>query len=134
MAKLPTITGLKREDFKDAPSWIDRLLSPLNSFIRNVYDALNGSLTFGDNVSGFIKEFTITAGAASTDNTASFLHGLKTQPSGVLVMQALAQGSNYAPIANAVTISWRRGVGTIIIDAITGLTNGTQYTLRVLVI
>jgi|GEM_PF-1913115 len=134
MSKLPSITGLKREDFKDAPDWIDRFLSPLNTFMRTVYEALNGNLTFGDNISGFVKEFTITAGAAAENNTTEFVHGLKRQPTGLLIMQVTQVSSNYAPITSAVTLSWRRGVGSIVIDAITGLTNGTQYTFRVLVI
>lgn len=134
MAKLPSIVRLSREDYKDAPSWFERFLTPMNTFIRTVYEALNGNLTFGDNVAGFEKEFTITAGAAATDNTATFSYSLKKEARGLLLMRATQTADNYTPVAAAVGLSWRKGNGEIIIDAISGLTNGNQYTIRVLVI
>lgn len=34
---------------KDAPSWIDLLLDPINQFLENVTKALQNNLTFADN-------------------------------------------------------------------------------------
>ena len=135
MAQLPQQRRISREDFTEAPHWFDKMILILTSFMNDVYQALNGNLTFADNVSGMIKSFRITAGAAAANNTFTFTHTLKKKPEGVLLMQVTAVSGNYSPVTSAVTLSWRlNDDGQIVIDAITGLTNGTSYDLRVLVI
>lgn len=135
MAKLPTQRRLSKEDFPSAPDWFDRAISVLNSFMRDVYAALNGQLTFGQNVAGMLKEFKLVAGAAAANNTFTFTHDLKKKPEGVTIQQLTAVSGNYSPVTSAVSLSWRLNDNQeIVIDAITGLTNGTTYNIRVLVI
>lgn len=138
MAKLPLIQSIKREDFKeiskDLGEFLDHLLRPLNLFIGSVYDALNGNLTFGDNITAVKKEFTLVAGATAADNTFTFTHTLKKAAEGLLLLQVIQIADNYAPITSAVYLSWRKGVQQIVIDSITGLTAGETYNFTVLVI
>lgn len=135
MAGLPTQRRLSKEDFPGAPSWFDRAIGVLNGFMQDVYQALAGNLTFGANVSGMIKVFTLIAGAAATDNTFTFTQSLKKRPEGCIPIQVTALTDNYSPVASAVGLSWRlNSDGQVVIDAITGLTNGTTYEIRVLVI
>ncbi len=135
MAKLPTQRRVSKEDFPDAPSWFDNFTAIISSFMREVYSALNGNLTFGENVNGMVKKFRITAGAAPENNTFTFTHELKLKPFGVYPCQVTQVTGSYAPITSAVFVSWRlNDGGQIVIDAITGLTNGSIYDITVLVI
>lgn len=135
MAKLPPVRRLLREDLKDAPEWIDRLIQPINLFFESVYSALNRNLTLGDNVTAQIKNFTITAGAAATDNTFSFLFSIATKPRGVLVISCVQDEPVYTPLTGAVTVpSWRVNGDQVVIESITGLTNTKKYSISVLVI
>lgn len=134
MANLPTVRRISREDLRDknAPKWVDQFLRLLNNFFENVYSALNRNLTFGDNIRTQEKAFTITAGATPTDNTFSFVLGLPVAPTGLWVTKAIETSDSSAPVSGAVYAWWRRESATVFIDSITGLTNGTQYTITVM--
>lgn len=134
MGVLPTIRKLYREDLVDAPSWIDKLIQPLNMFLDSNYNLLNKGLTFGDNVKGQIKTFSLTAKATADLNTLTFACTI-SGPSGLIPVKCVLQAAVYTVITNAVTIpSWRYENGTIKIDSITGLTSGSTYVITVLVI
>lgn len=134
MAKLPSIRRLMKEDFQDAPSWLDTLMVTLNQFMENVYGALNRSLTFVDNVRAQKKTFRITAGAAASDNTYEFALENSWRPEGLSLWKVTQIGGAYTPITSAVFLSWRIGESNnIVVDAITGLTNGVTYEFTVLV-
>lgn len=136
MAAAPSVHRISKEDLKDAPSWIDRLLSPLNSFMESVYSALNGKLTFGTNIQGQFKVINLVAGAAATNNTFTFTHtlGSNAKINGVVVVHATEVSTQaYTPVSSAVFVSWRQSGQQIVIDAITGLTNTKQYNVTVLV-
>lgn len=105
----------------------------LNDFMQTVYASLNRNLSIGENVIGEVKSFQLKAGAAAINNTFTFITKV-VQPQGVFIVAATLVGSTYSPITNAVWCSWRPGNGQIIIDSITGLTSGSTYNLRVLVI
>lgn len=47
---IPANSSLRTEDFPSEQSWISKLLFPLNSFLISVTTALNGNITFGDNI------------------------------------------------------------------------------------
>lgn len=134
MAALPQIKRLTREDFKDAPDWINRLLYPINLFFDAVYSALNKGLNFQQNFAAQIQSFTITAGVAATDNTANFILTMTTKPQGLILLNASLQNGSLTPIGAAVYLDWNYDGTNINISSITGLTNGTIYTFTVLVI
>lgn len=134
MAKLPPNKRITREDLKDAPEWIDRLLDPLNSFMEAVYAALDRDLTIGDNVSGETKVFQIKAGALATDNTFTFTTTAKRTPKHVIPTRVEKVAVVYEPLGVVVGIDWRFDAGQIIIDAIAGLTTGSTYNITLLVL
>lgn len=134
MAGLPKVKRILKEDLKDAPNWIDRMLYPINLFFDSVYIALNKNITFGDNIKAQVKQFEITGGATADLNTTSFSLSISS-PMGLLLLSCIEQSDNYTSITNAVTIpSWRVNGTNLLIDSITGLTSGTTYTITVLVI
>lgn len=127
---------------KDAPSWIENLLNPLNSFMDSVYRALNKSLTFTDNISSEIRVLSIQT--LPTYSTASpktegfvpiqFVHSVRSKPFGLLVAQLVEQGQDYIIITEPVSVDWYEINGTVFINYITGLKDSTNYKLTVLLI
>lgn len=134
MATLPPINRISKEDLRDAPGWIDRLLYPLNLFFDSVYRSLNRSLTFHDNIDSQEIIFRITAGAAAADNTAQFIVTMKNKPTGLILKSASRVAGNYTPIGSPVFVEWYYETGSIKITAISGLTVGVVYDLIILLI
>lgn len=135
MSKLPSIRRILKEDYQDAPPWFDRLALTLNVFMENVYGALNRNLSFPDNIRSQKKSFRITAGATPDVNVYTFTLENTWRPEGLIPIKVAQVGGTYTPLLSAVTMSWRAGDdNTVIIDAITGLTNGAVYDFTVLII
>lgn len=136
MAKLPEIKRISREDLPESPDWVNNLLSPLNSFMDTVYRSLNKSLTFQDNIQGQVRdlEFRTLATYSGGDFTpVAFSYGSgAVRPTGVLLLQIRA-GSGQV-IKQPVSVQWSENNGTITIDYVSGLSNGSQYFIRVLII
>ena len=133
MAQLPPIKRLTKEDMKDAPSWIDRLLFPLNQFLDSVYRALNGQIDFVDNIKAQRYSIQITAGASAASNTFKFKPTLKKRPEFIL-STVFRKDVNYAPIGSAVYLDWYYDGEFVQVSSITGLTNTYVYSISLLVI
>lgn len=141
MAKLPEIKRISREDLQDAPDWIERLLWPLNTFMQNVYTALDQNLTIGPNIVGLHKQLTFRTGAdygdAMVDNhgftPVTFTHSLKMRPQSVILSQISIKGSTVT-IYDPVTVQWTESNGVVSVNYITGLAVSTQYTATFLVL
>ena len=133
--KLPTIKKILREDLKEAPSWVNGLIDPLNSFMETVYQALNKNITLSENVASFVTEFTYTtpSGYPIGQGTFSISNTLKTRPIGVLPLQVYDK-ITYVPAPGPVYIPWAYQNGNLIeISTITGLEASKTYTVRVVV-
>lgn len=132
--KLPPTKKILREDVKDAPSWISGIIEPVNSFMENVYQALNKNVTFTENVNSFVKEITYrTTIAYPVADQISFTNELKTRVTGVFVMQVYER-TTYLPAAGPVYVPWVEDNGKVVVDSITGLVADKVYTIRLLVI
>jgi hypothetical protein len=138
MAVLPNQKRISREDLKEAPSWIEKMLYPVNSFFESVYSALNKDLTFADNIVSQIKEIQFTTASDyvlnDTFEVLNFTHTLKNKPIGCIVLQIYQRTDDYQTITTPVTIDWIEINGVISINFVTGLDDSKKYTLRVLVI
>lgn len=131
MAKLPTQNRILKEDLKGSPSWFDAVITILNTFMQNVYSALNKGLTFADNLNAFTQELiyvtpsTYPAGVAMM----SFQTQLKTKALGVVVWQAYEQ-SSYTPAPGPCYPPWVENNGVIQVGTITGLEASKTYLIR----
>lgn len=131
--KLPQTKKILREDVKDAPAWISGIIEPVNSFMENVYQALNKNITFAENIQSFIKELTYkTTSSYPVEEDVEFTNELKVKATGVQVLQAFER-STYEPAAGPVYVPWVENNGTIIISPITGLEADKVYTIRLLI-
>lgn len=137
MGKLPSIKKITREDLKDAPDWINQLISPLNSFMESVYQTLNKQVTFSENVACQIREVefkTSSTYSTGTFEAIEFVSNLKTKAKGLLLMQIYEKSDNFNAIKQAVSMDWLDVNGTITIYHVSGLSDSKNYVLRVLVI
>lgn len=128
--KLPIQGTLNRQDFPEAPSWISKLLYPLQQFQNSVYRALTNGLSVEDNFSGVVRRFSVVAGAADTDNVVSFPCVLGRQ-----IVEANVYCTNadntYTPVYPQ--ISWNLIGTNFVINGIKGLTPTKKYNFVVTV-
>lgn len=131
--KLPNVKKILREDLKDAPSWVNGIIDPINSFMENIYQGMNKNLTFSENIASFIKEISYqTPSTYPTMEDYQFMSTLKTKAVGVQLLQVYDKAT-YLPPPGPVYIPWIDDNGTIILKAITGLQADKTYILRLLV-
>jgi hypothetical protein len=82
--KLDVIKTIRIDDLKNAggeiPPWMDTLLGQINSFIEGVGRAIQGNLTFGDNLSCAVKTYTLTHGVELVINPNSPIRVLGVVP------------------------------------------------------
>lgn len=120
---IPTSPTLRSEDFdKSAQSWIGRLLSPLNTFITSATSALNGSLTFVDNMLGQQKSLKFTY--ASNTLPISFQLSFSGTAQSLQVVRAT---ENSSPII--VHAAWSASGKSLTITDLVKLSHGTASTL-----
>ena len=135
MAGVPKLKRLTREDFKDAPAWIDRLLYWLNIFFEAVNRALSNGITISENMAAQERTFQILAGATPADNTTNFALTMKSTPKHLILGRVTDMDtSNYVPVGVAVFMEWRYRDGQIYITSVTGLTSGKNYEFNVILI
>lgn len=141
MASQLTVTNLLKEDFKGQEAWIDTLLVPLNSFMQQVANALNNTLSFADNFNASIKNIDVRVDATTYAQTFANLnvqHGLKGNPIGVQVIRVIDKASAATGVGSGtvgVSIDWDlSGSAQIKVRNISGLTAGRAYTITLLFI
>lgn len=131
MAKLPIVQQLQRTDFPEAPSWISKLLYPLQLFMTAVIGALTNQLTVQDNFSCAINQLTFVAGATPSLNTFSFIWPYPRQP--VALWMHVTRTDGVFDVIFPVP-SWNLIGSNIAVNGIQGLTNTVSYQIVTVVI
>lgn len=119
------------EEFQSQSTWIDKLFSPLNQFTGSLVEAFNNQLTVSDNLYQEIKEIKYVN--TSTNFPLVFRTKFAAYPRGLLpiYLQNTTLGS-YSTLTPWVV--WSYANNQITISSISGLTSGSSYTIRLLVI
>ena len=135
MAKLPSIKKILKEDLKDSPIWVDKMLYVLNRFMEEIYGALNRDLTFTDNIASSFKSISIStyANYPTSFDTMKIANPLRTNPTGVILIRSINSDNN-SPIKSAIGIDWDFLDGNIRILHVSGLAASTNYQLSFLII
>jgi hypothetical protein len=137
MATAPKTRSILKEELREAPSWVERLLQPINEILTSYNAALNKGLTFQDNITCTIKSLTVTTSSDYVIDddfeTIRFTHGLSLRPFMCLIAQIQKKADNYEPILLPVSLSWREENGQIVVEFITGLDNLSTYDVSFLV-
>ncbi len=131
MSKLPQQRKIVKEDIKEAPSWIDGVINPVNSFMESVYNSLNRNITLRDNVAAFVKEVVYRTPSTYPTGveTIKIQSELKSKAIGLQVLQAYDRNL-YVAAPGPVYIPWVEEVDGISIGTITGLEASKVYVIR----
>ena len=131
--KIPSSPLLRSEDYDSSvQSWIGRLLSPLNTFITNVTNAINGGLTFSDNMRGLQKSLSFVYSSNTLPITFAF--SFSGTPTALQVVNATENGT-----PTIVQAAWSYSGSTLKISdlvklssgAASALTSGATYNLTI---
>lgn len=129
--KLPVLQTFRVEDYPEQKGWIEKLTSPLNSFLSTMVLCMRNGLTFSENFNATVKTLEVIGGTYPV--IAS--HTIKSQPIGVLILQAFEKNDPTATIGTGINLEWMNDSATSVkIKNFTGLTTGTRYTIRILII
>ncbi len=107
MAKVSPFSSFRLEDFPGQRDWISTLFLPLNTILTQVTQALNGQITFGQNIPTFTK--TITGTNVILPQTFQVQTGFVAQA--MSVAQAVKAGSAVAMVG-----AWSQSGDTITVS------------------
>jgi hypothetical protein len=119
------------EEFQEQAKWIGPLFSGLNQFIQDVVSGFSNSLSVKENLFQEIKE--IKWVNQPQDYPLSFRTKFVVNPKGLLPIYLLNNTAGNFSIA-APWVVWSYADGQVKISNISGLTSGSTYTIRLLVI
>lgn len=125
MAKLPSYHNLFGSDLQTVPDWFRPLLIAFNGFCQSISVALARNLTLQDNFASQYIEMKYQAGTKALIAT-TLLQPIKL----LLVVQVTGDG----PVIGGVTAVWQQLGQTVEISQVTGLTAGSNYNLRLLLL
>lgn len=134
--ELPSITRISREDLKEAPGWIDKLLYPINLFMGALHAGLNKNITHSQNIRCVIKDLRLdTPADYSTGGfpDLSFVHGLGVKPFRVSICQINEVVEPVVVMTSSPFAHWVEREGKVIVQYIAGLENSKRYAVRLLV-
>lgn len=119
------------EEFQDQAKWIGKLFSGLNQFTGDVVAAFSNQFSVQDNLFQEIKEIKWTN---TTQNfPLKFITKFKVIPKGMTPIYLLNNTTGSYSTA-APWVVWSYADGQVTISNISGLTNASTYTIRLLVI
>jgi hypothetical protein len=138
MAVAPGIRAILRKALPGAPDWVDGLLSPLNTFIQRVTDALSGNLTPSENLAMCWLDLTVEGGASSQESVPIGVQALpllsgKT-PYGITVERCVVQSGtlDWFPSLHWETVRLN-GTPALKVLNVYGLNTGAKVVLTLLI-
>lgn len=135
--KVPAQYRLSKEDFKGAPSWIDRVIYSFNKLLDGVVAILSGQVTFQDNIRSRIVSLTFTTDANYSTGTWTDLNvavDFKESPIGVLPFRVVEKAAVYTPTKSALGVDWTYANGSVTIGYISGLADSKEYTVTLVIV
>lgn len=128
MAPPPKKTQLNREDLKDAPKWVDKVLEVLNPFIQAVVAALSRGLTLQENMASQVKTVVFTTGSAIGDSFPLAFRSELSAPYACWLAQCIPLESS-GSVSGGVSIhTWKLTTsGMVEVSYLSGLQANTKY-------
>lgn len=148
MARLPTFRRFNREDFQKAPDWINRLLTPLNEFIRSIVNSYNNQLTLNENLLAEVRTINVKTASSVTSGSGSPAQpnyvellravqvgmNLNFTPVGIVVLNCVDQANSRAINRYGVSVDWSFREGIITINAVSGLEVDKTYAVTLWIV
>lgn len=133
------IIRFRKEDYKESPSWFDRVIYALNVLVD--YTSSLGNQTAGLSTRitdmaeiGSFSFLQLSSGTSTTNpetNTYNFQNPLSQEVAQLFIY---ATNTSVPVFTSPVWASWHQEDGTVFVDSITGLANSTNYTFTITVI
>lgn len=128
MAQAPKAVTLRKEDYREAPSWLGRLFQQLNDHLAAVSTALAGGLSRSENLRSVVKTLKFTTLATPADTFPVLAkHGLDQRPADVWVGRL-----SPAP-ATAWSMTWELDSSGQLSVRFQGLAASTEYEARLVI-
>lgn len=134
---LPSVRRIDRSSLKEAPSWIEALLTPLNSFMQSVYALLDGGLTIGANVQGQFRSigFTTPADYASGGFERLVISNPLRNPATCVIIAKISEATSADPLlTSATSVQWSPDPDGVKIRYVAGLQADTRYSATFLIL
>jgi len=135
MAKLSSYRRIIKTDYvADNQDLVEKLGSSVNSAFDNILDALNGKLTFGDNILSTVTGFIVSVNSEGVpqQKTQFKLKEGQTSLEGLIVLNVQATNSNTANALGGVGISYARSQNFVNILNVKGLEPNIQYEIKLI--
>ena len=140
--KLNSWFSIFRENLPESPAWVEYLLSPLNSVIQNIYLALQGNLSIGDNLIGQSSTVQVQTGSTYISSgtfspvVVPWNAGAKASPSVVLVGRVVKPSNLPAQVLTVSVPSWTYNFSSqsITIPYIAGLADSSSYQITLMIL
>lgn len=132
--KLPNFKKIFKNDYEeDFQDLVEQLAEAVNYNFERLFNVLNNRASFGDNLYGQLKEFTVTVGTDGIPlETTSYQSTLNpARPVGALVLDLINETNPNSYPTSAPFITYSESSGTVTINHITGLIANNKYKIKI---
>lgn len=126
---LPDVRRLNREDFQDAPQWLDPMLNTLNSFMDSVYNIFNRNVSLTDNLNIQLTAISVETDGSGNITPVKIKTTVRGRVNGIVVIRAVSDSGN----SQAPFVDYVQSENIITISKIAGLNLSTKYKIIMLV-
>jgi len=127
---LPDIRRLNREDFQDAPNWIDPMLTVINAFMDSVYNIMNRNISLTQNLNIQIVTINVETDTNGDIKPVKLKTTVRGRVAGVSVIRVITTDtSSISPF-----VSFTQNENILTISNIASLNSNQKYKIILLVI
>lgn len=127
---LPDTRRLNREDFQDAPNWIDPMLTVINAFMDSVYNIMNRNISLTQNLNIQIVTINVETDTNGDIKPVKLKTTVRGRVAGVSVIRVITTDtSSISPF-----VSFTQNENILTISNIASLNSNQKYKIILLVI
>lgn len=127
---LPDVRRLNREDFPDAPGWLDPMLNTINSFMDSVYNIFNRNVSLSDNLNFQLLTLNVETDVNGDIQPIKVKTSVRGRVNGLIVIRAISDSGN----SQAPFVDYIQSDNIITISKIAGLNISTKYKIIMLAV
>lgn len=127
---LPDTRRLNREDFQEAPNWIDPMLTVINAFMDSVYNIMNRNISLTQNLNIQIVTINVETDTNGDIKPVKLKTTVRGRVAGVSVIRVITTDtSSISPF-----VSFTQNENILTISNIASLNSNQKYKIILLVI
>ncbi len=126
--KLPTQQKLSREDLKDAPEWVEIIISAFNTLIEAFYLVMNQNIDEANTQSQIREVIVNTPASYPVMDNIVFKSTLKVRATGLTILQCMETATT-TPVETPAP-AWAEAGGIITVYGLSGLAASKPYKIR----